>query len=374
MSETVDPHRDDAASDGAQSGHLRDIWTQPPTFGQQHHAELPHSDNGFAAYIEPDVVIDPKQIRIGLWGSPRSGKTTYLAALRVAALDAVGGYDWVVSGRNRASQEFIIDKVNQLVDKLEFPPPTLGVNELAWNFHGNRESRAGNWFARLIERMTANGSGDPDMDFEVHLQDAAGETYGDKALREHFDSMMRHLMHAHGIVYLFDPIGNSQEDVTSFKFFFSTLEHLSARMRDEGMLERGLLPQDVSVCVTKFDDPGVLKAAMQAGVVYQENEGAIPRVPPEIAADFLASICVDDRSRLVLNSLKKYFQKDRIRYFATSSIGFHVDPKRGFDFDDLTNVDTTDGVPKLRSAPNPINTLEPIISLAQRIQRRLETR
>lgn len=363
MSETVEPESDSTPSGDAQN-RAYDFWPQDPGPGPQQPAVPPPAKNGSATGPR-----DRKKIRIGLWGSPRSGKTTYLAALRIAAHEPVSGYDWVVSGRNPASQDFIIDKVNELVDKLAFPIPTVGVNELEWNFQGNRERRAGNWLARLFDRLTASGAGESDIEFIVHLQDAAGETYGETASRAQVESLMHHLMHADGIVYLFDPIGNAEEELTSFKFFFATLERLAAQLRAEGRLERGRLPHDISVCVTKFDDPAIFQAAMEAHVVYQVEPGSIPNVPPEIAGDFLDSICEDDRSRFVLQSLRKSFLPERIQYFATSSIGFRVDPRRGFDFASCANVDENG---KLLSAPTPINTLEPIISLAERIRRRLE--
>jgi hypothetical protein len=315
--------------------------------------------------VEPvlDDYGQPKDVRIGLWGSPRAGKTTYLGALRIATQHPVDGYRWAISGRNPASTKFIIEMGTRLVSRREFPPASQGVSDLEWNFEALQIGRGG-WFADLLRRLGDTGPRRADVDFVVRLQDASGEAYGEQAAPQHAEDVLGHLAESKGIVYLFDPLGHSEEENSSFEYFFAALERLTERMRERGLLEGGMLPHYVSVCVTKFDDPFLFNAAMDAQLISQEHDGAMPKVPSEIASDFLESVCADDSVRFVCDDLKSRFLPDRVRYFAASSIGFRLGSDGRFDINDFANV-TEDG--KIRTAPKPINVLEPIISLHRRI-------
>src|SRR3954471_713267 len=85
----------------------------------------------------PPPPAPPPPRRIGLWGAPTCGKTTFLAALRIAAEE--GGHDVRLVGCNRASTEFLADTTRQLKIERRFVPATRELPpNLAWQLHGTQ--------------------------------------------------------------------------------------------------------------------------------------------------------------------------------------------------------------------------------------------
>jgi hypothetical protein len=300
-------------------------------------------------------------IRIGLWGAPRAGKTTYLNALTIAAQKPVMGHNWTISGCDPLSVHFLRGSIKRFIRDKKFPPPTKGYSTFAWRFEGTRyREPRGKVFNRL---NSVFGGARVDSEFIVELQDVAGEGYGEE-MAEQYEAVQSHLQEAQGIVYVFDPIGNSEGGINGFDFYYETVDRLKTAMRAEGKLVAGKLPHFVSVCVTKFDDPRVFAAAMDAAVIYQRDDNEMPEVPSKIAPEFLSSLCLDDGAKYVCESLKTDFLPGRVEYFATSSVGFRLN-NGNFDRKNFTNA-TQDG--GFHAAAHPINVLEPIISLARRIR------
>lgn len=304
-------------------------------------------------------------IRLGLWGAPRSGKTTYLNALRVAAQKPAMGYRWTISGCDAASTDFLNGSVKRFVRDKDFPMPTIGYGTLSWRFEASRHRSESSRFAKLLKRLSMSSPQEVDIEFVVELQDAAGEYFGEGYEVDHSAGVHNHLMNTNGIVYMFDPIGNREEETKSFDFYFDTLERLKSGMRQKGLLAGSKLPHFLSVCVTKFDHPEIFNAAMREGIIYQANESSMPVVPPSIAPEFLRSLCQDEGARWVCDSLESEFLPERIRYFATSAVGFHLSNGR-FNLRNFSNM-APDGRHFL-SAAEPINVLEPIISLERRVR------
>ena len=85
----------------------------------------------------------------------------------------------------------------------------------------------------------------------------------------------------------------------------------------------------------------------------------------------------DERSRassqFIRDEITKRFHPDRICYFVSSSIGFRISPADwntaacDFSVEDYANAYQTEGVTRIRGTIAPINVLEPLISLQQRI-------
>ncbi|WP_330270276.1 hypothetical protein OG205_23650 [Lentzea sp. NBC_00516] len=304
-------------------------------------------------------------MRLGLWGAPRAGKTTYLSALRIAAQKPVGGYNWSISGCDPASVKFLKESVQRFVRDKDFPPATIGYRPLSWRFQGARHHEVESLFGRLRKKLSAGTSHEVTREFIVEMQDAAGESFGEDEAARQNTGVLDHLLNANGIVYVFDPIGNKEKGAGSFDFYYDTVDRLKEKMRELDMLAGSSLPHFVSVCVTKFDHPDIFDAAMKAGIIYQEHEGAMPVVPSSIAPEFLRSLCQDEGSRWVCDTLQSDFLPERVKYFATSSVGFHLNNGK-FNLRDYSNV-AEDGRHFL-SAAAPINVLEPIISLADRVR------
>ncbi|MYY01549.1 MULTISPECIES: hypothetical protein [unclassified Streptomyces] len=311
----------------------------------------------------PTGVENPadERVRIGLWGAPRSGKTTYLASMAIAAMQMQrhSRSNWVIGGMNPESIEFLNDGVTQLAIQRVFPDATVGLQPLSWSFQGSEEGTG------PFKKSKQTG-------FILEVQDVTGEAYrGDEAnaLRPR---VLDQLARSQGLIYLYDPLLDSQRAAEGLNFLYSMLTELNARVRDAGKLHRNRLPHHVSVCITKFDDPEVFRPAVEAGYVTQSMEGnRLPRVPDEQAGRFFQWMCDDVRgasARLVRDCLAAFFHPQRISYYATSAIGFRLNPQHIFDYRNYLNVEVVNGERRICTSPVPINVLEPLIDLEKRIR------
>jgi len=73
------------------------------------------------------ATTEPKDIRIGIWGTSRSGKTTYLAMLYSALEDSE---EWIVQAGDDHADDFIDTHISD-IDAGNFPPatqPTANLN------------------------------------------------------------------------------------------------------------------------------------------------------------------------------------------------------------------------------------------------------
>ena len=80
--------------------------------------------------------------KIGLWGAPGSGKTTFLAALSIAANRASGLRDnrLLLFGADDASTDFLIEQTSLLTRDMQFPPATDAEHHLNWVLRMNVEA------------------------------------------------------------------------------------------------------------------------------------------------------------------------------------------------------------------------------------------
>ncbi|MEV6956454.1 hypothetical protein [Streptomyces sp. NPDC051183] len=298
------------------------------------------------------------RVRIGLWGAPRSGKTSFLGALPIAAMQShrQGQGSWRISGMTREANGFLNDSVTRLSTRRVFPQASVGLRGMSWSVQG--EEPTGRKWNRT--RTTS---------FVLDINDAAGEVF--EANNPLHEEITDQLSRAHGLIYLFDPLGDAEAETESFSFFFATLNELNSRVRDRGGHQGNRLPHHVSVCVAKFDHPAIFEPAVKAGWVTQDSVGSrLPRVPGHQSARFFQWMCEEFRgsnARLVRDGLGAFFHPDRISYYATSAIGFRLNPQHIFDYNNYANVEMVEGRPRICTSPEPINVLEPVIDLERRI-------
>lgn len=324
------------------------------------------------------------EVRIGLWGSPSSGKTTFLGALQHAVDDGRAIGRWNVHPVTDESRALMGQLTHHLVNERRFPPATpLGSEtELRWQFIGDL---AGSVFdRRRIRRRTPLPS-----EFVLNLVDVSGEAFGPapetkNVARHVIDKAIDHLANAQGLIYLFDPI-RDQELKDSAQYLNTTILFLSQRMLQERRLVDGFLPQHVSVCVTKFDHPKLFDKAREAMLVNAGPDG-VPRVLDKDARTLFNMICDGslwkDQSEeaqtsawYIRDQLTKRFHPNRIRYFVTSAVGFRRAPDRdgnrvpGFGIDprNYANVYEAGGEPRIYGPITPINVLEPLVGLYQQL-------
>jgi hypothetical protein len=308
----------------------------------------------------------PSKHGIAMWGPPGSGKTTFLAALSVA-LQRSEDLKWSMWGDDDASETKLHDMVSELTSGHKFPRPTDGIEQFAWVLNG--PVRGGRkWYRR---------DGQEYIQVRLDVTDARGEIAGPQLGASKRAELIDNLTRSRGLVYIFDPMREFDEG-DAFDHTFGMLIQLARRMDAEGGLRNGRLPHHVAVCVTKFDDPVVYETAEKMNLIdYSSDNLELPCVPDDVARELLLKLCSISESGnadMVVNSLERYFDPRRIKYFVTSAIGFYV--SRGkYDPDDprnllrLDEINDRTGMPKtrIRGAVHPINVVEPVFWLIDQL-------
>lgn len=320
-------------------------------------------------------------MKIGIWGSPASGKSTYLAALQHATGNAPRSLgNWTLFARTEQAEELLIKWNQQLAEERKFPEPTALAAEaqLAWRFKGDLAGSRYQPPWRRLRRLPEPSA------FDLDLIDVSGEVFGpsptEKNVRmEIVNRTLDHLARARGLIFLFDPI-TELEQPTVVGYMNRTLTQLAGRVDREGRTAGRYLPHYVSVCVTKFDDPKLFRQACRNGFVNTGRDG-IPRILDKHAELFFDALCegrfweeTDERGssgpKFVRAQLQKYFHPDRISYYVTSSIGFNLDSDGQFDPDLYSMVRQEEKDMRIIGPIEPINVLEPLVELHMKLRGR----
>jgi hypothetical protein len=175
-----------------------------------------------------------------------------------------------------------------------------------------------------------------------------------------------------GLIYLMDPTVGPDNDET-FAGFFEALTLLVARMTEHGQLRDGRLPHYIAVCITKLDDERLFRrVARETDFLSLDKDGdRLPRIAPGRARDYFDFVCdrmLGSQAGLVRQALRAHFNQDRIQYFATSAVGFRLNSRREFDYADFANIQMQGNTATIRDTPRPINVLEPLLYLEERIR------
>lgn len=334
--------------------------------------------------------------RVGLWGAPESGKTTYLAALSVA-VQRFPAKDLMIYGTDDSSTEFLEHHTTLLTRDRRFPPSTHMEQQLSWVVQMSAEVPVRKRFGRpgravvplelnldlLDEPGTiydSGGAGTPPggggggaaLGFDDEDDDddeTPGTGAGTSAVTE--DSVMDDLAGCDGLLLLFDPT-REWKSGDAYNYFQGTLLRIAQRRMPGRTEPGGRLPHYVAVCITKFDHPDVYWQAKRRGYrsFSADDPYLFPRVPDELAEEFFIDLVHQSErgnADLVPEALRRYFYPDRIRYFVTSAIGFHLSRRaaRFQEQDFMSIVPQPGGDPLIRGAIHPINVVEPLIWLGQ---------
>jgi hypothetical protein len=325
----------------------------------------------------PEPVIPPvgappaAQRRIGLWGATQSGKSTFLSALFIAA--ARSHEEMRVWGVNDESTDFLVRNTHILNAQHQFPPPTQHQQPLSWALHMNVPNRARGWRRRLAPPTMP-------FDFRIDLQDAPGRAFAAVAEAEsgrlvlgdggdETTEVASYLASCRGLLLLIDPI-REREHGDAHQYFHGTLLRIAQRVE---VAPGEHLPHFVAVCITKFDDPEVFRFARDNEYLsYSEYDPMMfPRVHDDEAERFMQELFTGSQVSdvdLVTGALRQYFRPERVQYFVTSAVGFHLDRSGEFREDDYQNVvPVADGQFEIRGQIHPINVAEPLLWLGERI-------
>lgn len=304
---------------------------------------------------------------IAMWGAQGSGKTTFLAALNIALTQQ--GRGWTMTAADDASEELLIQMSDALSGKREFPPATQGIDVFEWLIYGRVQQtvKRGRFSRETVDQPVRIG---------LKLADPTGElARWDQAGLPDRRELVGHLARSRGIIFMFDPIreferGDAYETTNGL-----LLELAGAVARKDPGFD-GRLPHHVAVCVTKFDEPRVFATAETMHTLLWDpyDEHGFPRVHDSDARSLLSTLCKVSRGGngdMVLTLLEQHFRADRIKFFVTSAVGFHVNPRTGrFDINDTQNVVKPDrgmSPSRIRGPIHPINIVEPVLWLSEQV-------
>jgi cellulose biosynthesis protein BcsQ len=307
---------------------------------------------------------------ITILGPPASGKTTFVAAIPIAL--SRQSTEWRLLAADPASEKALIRLATTLSRGASLPEITTQDERYRWTLTGRIKKEAPR---RLFGRGRATASS---VTLDVELIDTVGDigdsVYDIRAgVRE---ALIEDLAASRGILFLFDPVGEWERG-DAFQYFFNRMTVLISRSASSPDFD-GRLPHYVAVCVSKFDDPRVYESARQLAMLsYRPNDPYMfPRVEDSGARDFLmklASVSRSDGANLISRVFDQYFRPERIKFFVTSSVGFHVDPETNkFAETDPQNLLFAEEDIRIRSPIHPINVAEPVIWLASMIGRDLQ--
>jgi energy-coupling factor transporter ATP-binding protein EcfA2 len=290
------------------------------------------------------VLARPPQNQIVMLGAPGSGKTTFLSALSIALNRQSLG--WRLRGVDDPSVGALIRATELLASGRQFPSSTQDIERP---------------FLRRREEHVSVG---------LKLVDIAGQAAHFSSVgTSQWEDLLDTLADSSGIILLYDPVREFEVGNT-FDFIFGILAQLMQRASFETNASTGRLPQHVAVCITKFDEPLIYKAAPSIGLLSESAEGdlVVPHVQDEDARLFferLGSLSASGNGDMIIRMLEDYLYPDRVRYFVTSAIGFYLEPRSGvYNTDDMRNFvlaeEGTRGV-RIRGPIRPINVVEPLV-------------
>jgi energy-coupling factor transporter ATP-binding protein EcfA2 len=333
--------------------------------------------------------------RVGLWGAPGSGKTTFLAALSLAVQQTP--QDLAIFGVDTESTAFLKQGTAALTSRRTFPASTQAGTQYSWVLRMTTQVPEKKFMKTKMTTVPLELNLDlldePGRVFGVDPDQQAGaEPVGGSALgfdddddddmadggdygipAADGDDVMDRLASCDGLLLLFDPVQEWKAG-DAYEYFQGTLLELAQR-RMMGGAPGDKMPQYVAVCVTKFDHPDVYRRARTSGLrTFSVDDPAFfPRVPDHLAERFFGNLVRESRTgnaEFIGSALRKYFYPDRVKFFITSAVGFYKNPQsmRFQERDPMNLVPQEGGKPPLIRGPvHPINVAEPLVWLGQNL-------
>lgn len=326
--------------------------------------------------------------RIGLWGAPTCGKTTFLAALNIAV--SRSAQDLMIYGVDDASTDFLVDNTARLTSDRQFPDATVNGSQYSWVMRMETQVPERRRFGRQtmatvplelnldlldepgrVFRDVQNEPGPAGTGRDLGFDDDDDADADDVGMPAAEESVMDRLASCDGLLLLFDPT-REWTGGDAFNYFQGTLLRIAQRRMIGQATPGGRLPHYVAVCATKFDDPEVYRRAKNRGYrsFSVEDPYMFPRVPDELAEKFFVELVRQSErgnADLVANALRRNFEPDRVRFFVTSAIGFFKSHKaaRFQEADFMNTVRQPGGGFQIRGPIHPINVVEPLVWLGQ---------
>jgi hypothetical protein len=288
--------------------------------------------------------MDPVQKKIYLWGGPKSGKSTYLGALALAAYQSQPG-GWVINGQDAASIDFLLAATAALKNGAFPPPAPSSARHYSFQICGKIKKWNGRF--SFLDQYTH-------IDLELHFTDRPGQDFLDAPQETAAD-----MAGCDGLILLYD-YALDQADNPNFEYIHAVVEYLRLQSAPN-LLPHARLPQHLAVCLSKYDHAPTFQWLYENQMITWDGAEYYRNIP-YLAEPRRALSRLDN---LVLPLLERNFDPQRIAYFGVSSAGFFHRPDGGVE----PNVQNADGTPSLRSGGDtyPLNVLGPMLWLAGRL-------
>jgi hypothetical protein len=312
-------------------------------------------------------------LRVGLFGSTQSGRTTFLTILAMAFSDWADvrpDEQWKFVAAS-PSAEFFVKKHESLLRATgQFPPsdtPTASVEQMLFKLERRTRRRGRGLFGWQRPVPVAN--------ITVSLQDWAGAQF---VGTERSPDAARYLAASDALVYFFDPTYDDGPRKEHSADFFNAVEtDLALNAAIEERVYEGRLPQHIAVCVPKLDQQWVFDVARGCGLLENDPINGLPWVPPRNAKRLFERIVAEQRSiegDYLVKRLNRGFHPRRTSYHALSSVGFWVPEGGAFDPTNVCNVikvpsaDSSAGEleGRVRGTIRPVHIFDPFISVIER--------
>lgn len=238
-------------------------------------------------WLAKNKQTSPADIRIGLWGTSGSGKTTYLAMLYDALEDSE---EWTVEAGNDLADGFI-DAHISTIDAGNFPPPTE-ISEDLKVFTYILKKGASSIFLNFLD---AAGGFYEDFRGNATQQVEIVET------NDTLGDIVDYLRSCDGIIFLLDPIRSKKQGESYKTLLLRLFREFQKRSRQKGMDTK--LQQYMAFCVTKVDKQGIWDKGLNS---------------PDLAKDVMGE--------QLFRRLRTNFCLDgRYEFFSVASIGRYLD-------------------------------------------------
>ncbi|WP_354635716.1 hypothetical protein [Planktothricoides raciborskii] len=239
----------------------------------------------------------PKDIRIGIWGTSRSGKTTYLAMLYSALEDSD---EWRVQAGDDHADDFIDTHISE-IDAGKFPPATQPTANL-------------NIFTYILIPKFSQGTGSKIV---LNFIDAPGEFYEDirgngaQTVKIHeaqnnqdtSGDIVDYLRSCDGIIFLIDPIRSKKQGESYKTLLLRLFREFQKRSRKNDNDMVTTLEQYIAFCVTKVDKEEIWSQGKKSA---------------DLAKDVMGN-------QFFTKKLKNFFSEGRYEFFSVASIGRYLD-------------------------------------------------
>lgn len=147
-----------------------------------------------------------KMLRVGLWGAPGSGKTTFLSALTIAAMRSERPL--LVFGADEQSTDFLVHGTEAITGGRRFPPSTTSLPELRFTVRLQTNVTSRRRFGRMAAEPVS-------VELNIEMLDTPGMLFGSAPEVERHGNTSQlplpeadeigRLADCDGIIYLFDP-------------------------------------------------------------------------------------------------------------------------------------------------------------------------